>query len=273
MDIPYAPEPVLSKEIEIQLREKALLKKEAIYGEREKSFSPVIRLIMTIVAQSGGFLLLFILGTGILPPEGRGNIRFGFDFIRGISWRYVAISGAILFVGILVAAYARKFKHWHTDLVLLLFVALDIIMLLLLVYQQGGICRSMFLPVFFLIPTAYLIAERREKKYRWRRLLILALIVSCICFSYKVARNFPPGEPGLARTAVTGDAQFFVWTIPITDWETLAHTDFDRGLFYVSLISAFVPLFQILVVIIQERFGRKREEFLSDIDNPTLDTP
>jgi hypothetical protein len=260
-------------------KEISLVRKPEIYAGKRGDFTPGVRFIMVIVAQSGGFLLLFILGTGILPTSLRldmphaENIQVGFDFVRWVSWRYVVVSLSILTLGVVTASLTRQFRHWHADLVLLLFVFVDIWFLLMLVYQQGGICRSMFLPVFFLIPTAYLIAERRERAYRWRRVLILALIVSCIYLSYNVAKTFPPGEPGEVRTAVVGEANFFLWPwpIPITDWETLAHTSFDQALFYVSLISAFVPLLQILVVIIQERFKPDSTGTITDIDNPQLD--
>lgn len=276
MQIPRPPQPptIAGRE----LPELTLVRRKAeIYTEREKDFSPGVRFMMIIVAQSGGFLLLFVLGTGVLPTgsdlkiEHAENVKLGFDFVRWVSWRYVLVSIAILALGVVVASLTRAFKHWHADLVLLLFVGIDIWFLLMLVYQQGGICRSMFLPVFFLIPTAYLIAERRERAFRWRRVLILGLIVSCIWLSYSVARRFPPGEPGEIRTAVVGNANFVLWPwpIPITDWETLAHTSFDQALFYVSLISAFVPLLQILVVIIQERF--RHTQVIANIDDPQLD--
>jgi hypothetical protein len=163
---------------------------------------------------------------------------------------------------------------WHVDVVLILLVIVDIILTLLLVSQEGGLCRSMFLPVFFLIPTAYLIVERREPKFRWSRLVVLMAIVACICISYRVSKEHEPDLKVGLVTPAHGSLHILRWEIgEITDFETLSHTPYDKAIFYASLISAFIPIFQIFVEIVQDRFSTPRKVSAASIatsHQPTL---
>lgn len=250
-----------SKEAELEAREKKLQQREADLSEREEEFgeraidfSPTVRAIMTLAAQGLGFILLFVLGTGTFELTPQPDVVRGLQFIVNIGWKYLGLSLVICLIILLLAAYRKVFDNFSVDLMLLLFVGMDIVLLLLLVYQQGGLCRSMFLPVFFLIPTAYLIAERREKRYRWRRLLVLIIITACICSSYRVSVAFQPGAVGtLVKPAEGITPVFHWWSVSITDFCTLAHRDYDKAIFRASLISAFVPIIQILIVIFRVR--------------------
>src|SRR5207247_8772534 len=56
--------------------------------------------------------------------------------------------------------------HGAVDVSIVSFVTLDITLLLFLVCQEGGLCRSVFLPVYFLIPLAYMSVERDRKSTR-----------------------------------------------------------------------------------------------------------
>src|SRR6185503_10967833 len=104
---------------------------------------------------------------------------------------------------------------------------------------------------------------RREPVYRWRRLLVLIAIVACICFSYRVSKWHEPDlKTAIENRSITpaqGSVRIGVWEIQeITDFETLSHPAFDKAIFYASLISAFIPILQIGVEIVQDRFSKPK---------------
>jgi hypothetical protein len=224
-----------------------------------EAFSPKVRLFMTFTAQTLGFGLLFLLGFGIEFDVKNPAIEPGFQFIRKVAWWYLGLTVFCFAVPLTVTFIRRELTDRHVDIVLILLVVVDTILTLVLVSQEGGLCRSMFLPVFFLIPTAYLIVERREPIFRWRRLLVLMAIVACICFSYRVSKEHEPDlNLGLVKPA-HGAVAIWRWEIgEITDFETLSHTPYDKAIFYASLISAFIPIIQIGVEIVQDRFSTGR---------------
>lgn len=243
------------RERALAAREREVSQREAL-AAREKEFSPRVRLVITIVAQALGFLLLFILGFGLLKDFSNADVLRGYNFIRSIAWSYLAATISISALMLLLAYQQRKFTHFYADLILLSYVGVDLVLLLLLVCQEGGLCRSMFLPVFFLIPTAYLIAERREIRYRPRRVIVLLFIVSCICKSYTVARQHLPYSISPDMTPVArGLVTFWKWSVEITDFSALAHPYYDRAIFYASLISAFIPIIQIGLTMLRDRFS------------------
>jgi len=239
-----------------------------------EAFSAGVRLLMTLIAQTFGFGLLFLLGFGIDFDIKNPVIALGFQFIRTVVWWYLALTVFSFAVPLIVPFIRRELMDWHVDVVLILLVIVDIILTLLLVSQEGGLCRSMFLPVFFLIPTAYLIVERREPKFRWRRLVVLMAIVACICISYRVSKEHEPDLKVGLVTPAHGSLHILRWEIgEITDFETLSHTPYDKAIFYASLISAFIPIFQIFVEIVQDRFSTPRKVSAASIatsHQPTL---
>jgi hypothetical protein len=229
-----------------------------------EAFTPQIRLFMTFTAQTLGFGLLFLLGFGIEFDITNTDIRHGFEFIRKVVWWYLGLTVLCCAVPLSISFIKRELTDRHVDAVLILLVVLDTILTLVLVAQEGGLCRSMFLPVFFLIPTAYLIVERREPIFRWRRLIVLITIVACICFSYRVSKEHEPFlnlSPNCAAcmTPAQGVVRIWRWDVgKITDFETLSHAPYDKAMFYSSLISAFIPILQIFVEIVQDRFSKAK---------------
>lgn len=243
------------------------LEEQRMFGEPSVDFSPLVRAVLTLAAQALGFILLFVLGTGTFGVTTQPDIVRGLKFITDVCWVYLLLSLLIVTAYICYVAYKKEYEeHFPVDVMLLVYVGVDIVLLLLLVYQQGGLCRSMFLPVFFLIPTAYIIVERKERKYRWRRLLILVIITACICSSYHVAVTLPPSTVGTdAGPAEVGPAQgaisFLAWSLPdVTDFSSLSHAEYDKAIFRASLISAFVPIIQLLLVMFMARVGKPKPE-------------
>ncbi|HJR05961.1 MAG TPA: hypothetical protein VJ842_01595 [Pyrinomonadaceae bacterium] len=256
MEYPHDPEALAAKERELADMERELnaLKQKCI--ERTKDFSPTTRFAMTLAAQIIGYILLHILGGSVFSSR-LESIAPGLDFINHSANYYLLISFAIpLLVGI-HAYICRELKQFHVDIILLAYVTCDLVILLRLVCQQGGLCRSMFLPVFFLIPTAYMIAERREPKflYRLRRVLVLMAIVGCICTSYHVSEMLMPLTGNGAGQPIAGKVHLLWWSIEVTDFSTLAHGSYDQALYIASMISAFVPITQIGIIMVRERFS------------------
>lgn len=248
------PDALVAKERELRERERQLEASEQKYAQRNKDFNPSTRLLMAVAAQGAGYILLHILGVSIFL-SGQENIARGLDFINLSATYYIIISFAIpLAVGVHV--YIRtKLEQFHVDIILLAYVVVDLVILLRLVCQQGGLCRSMFLPVFFLIPTAYMIVERREPKlhFRIRRMLVLMAIVACICMSYHVSLELMPSDSS-AGQPVVGTVHLLGWSKEVTDFSTLAHRSYDKALFVASMISAFVPIVQLIIIATVDRF-------------------
>lgn len=240
------------REQQLVTREKAVARREKDFAEKDRGFDAKLRLVMAASAQVLGFFLLFILGMGIDWPIGTPEITRGYSFILRIAWIYLTVTIAFPAIVLVISLWQRKIKDGHTDIIMLGFVGVDLLLLLLLVKQEGGLCRSMFLPVFFLIPTAYLIVERRENRYRWRRLLVLLAIVGCICSSYRISKQHRPPENS-ANLHVAGSVLIFWHPKQITDFEALAHRQYDDAIFAASLVSAFIPIFQIIVLMARDR--------------------
>jgi len=260
-----------AKATQLKAWEDDLTDREEEFGERAVDFNPTVRASLTLAAQSLGFFLLFVLGTGTFevpaqPDKVQPDLIRGLNFIVNISWVYLILSSLIL-IGLLFYAYIKKGldSHKPVDIMLLLYVGMDIVLLLLLVHQQGGLCRSMFLPVFFLIPTAYLIVERREKVFRWRRLIVLAVIMGCICSAYRVSVILQP-LPSDSSLGVSNKTVWFLhhWPLQVTDFSMLAHADYDKAIFRASLISAFVPITQILIVMFRARIRKRKDNVPSE---------
>jgi len=250
------PESLADKDRKLADKDRELQALKQKLVEREKDFSPATRFLMTGAAQILGFILLISLGMFAFSPTEDKDIMRGLDFIRHSLIYYLIISLAIpLLVGIHIY-YRQELRHRQVDIILLLYVFFDLVILLFLVHQQGGLCRSMFLPVFFLIPTAYMIVERREHKFRWRRLVVLGAIVLCICRSYLVSRGLMPPSGVVAGQPVEGIVHFLWWSGQSTDFPIRAHHDYDTALFCASLISASVPIVQMVIIKVQERLNR-----------------
>lgn len=246
------PQPALHLVKELEPNEQRIL-------ATAEAFSPQVRLFMTFTAQTLGFGLLFLLGFGIEFDVKNPVIEPGFRFIRKVAWWYLGLTVFCFAAPLIVTFIKKELTDRHVDLILILLVVVDTILTLLLVSQEGGLCRSMFLPVFFLIPTAYLMVERREPIFRWRRLLVLFAILACICFSYRVSKEHEPDLNLALVNPAHGAVRLWRWEIEeITDFETLSHTPYDKAIFYASLISAFIPIFQIGVEIVQDRFSTAR---------------
>ncbi len=239
--------PALTAE-ELAEREQLLNARERALTVKEKGLGASARFTVTITAQVAGLILLFVLGGGTFPIDNQDIVR-GLYFIQTIMWWYLGVTlivPTVILLYALVCVRCDPLDHPYIDKILLTYVGIDLLLLLLLVCQEGGLCRSMFLPVFFLIPIAYLAAE--QPGHRVRKLLVLLSIVVCIVISYLVSRwTMPPqGTTNLQPAIPFGLGGR---TIHVTDFSTLAHASYDEAILYASLVSAFVPIIQIGLVM------------------------
>ena len=255
------------KQLSNRVKELAVKVKKA--DDEDKEYTPWIRFAMTLAAQIAGFFLLWLLGSNTFSIDAavdQPSIREGLEYIQGVERIYMAGSGIIiLIVGLLWWRYEKaedeKRYHFYVDIILRGFVLFDLVLLTFLVCQEGGLCRSMFLPVYFLIPTAYLTAERHNKKYRKYKLIILSLILGCIYISYRYAAWAQPPQSGSGLQPASGTFNLLGWWRPVnlTDFSTLAHRDYDEAVWYASCISALVPIIQNFSLLFLDKLKEKRQ--------------
>jgi hypothetical protein len=230
-------------------------------------YTPLIRFAITLTAQIGGFFLLWLLGSNTYSIDTavqQPSIREGLEYIQAVERVYMVGSGVIIISMVAMLWYLEEDpeKHRYVDIMLLLFVVFDLFLLLFLVCQEGGLCRSMFLPVYFLIPTAYLAAERHSKQFLKRKLAVLSLILVCIYISYRYAAWAQPPQSAQGLQPANGTFHLLGqwWPINLTDFSTLAHRDYDEAVWFASCISALVPIIQIAAVMGGDKLKEIRDK-------------
>ncbi len=154
--------------------------------------SPAARFWATIGAQVGGFFLLFALAIVFLlthaPNEQEGQVEFTAG-TRSILWAlvlYVVASLVATAPSVIQIIKSGKtvsqIEHAPVDRLIYFYLSIDIFILTVLVCQQGGLCTSPFLPVFFLIPTAYFAVERDENLMA--KVTVVSSIIAAILIGY-----------------------------------------------------------------------------------------
>ena len=199
----------------------------------ESGFAPNQRFWATLLAQGAGFAMLFILGDGTFTPK--ASIQVGLNWIISGMKIYLALSGIAFIAAGIGYVRERQLSHGHVDTAISICLFTDILLLAFLVCQQGGLCKSMFLPVLFLVPAAYLAVERPDALLR--KTVVLLAIVLCIVLSYYVSVRLQSGITTLP-----------VLKVGITDFQYNAHDEFDKALLIASVFSALTPLGQIALI-------------------------
>jgi hypothetical protein len=258
----------------------------------QRVLSPKARFQATVWTQVGGFLIFVVLL--LVFPLTNKEILKGLTYIERDILLYV-VGTVGIYLSPFCLAYFREcetYDELNVDIGIWLFVTLDICVLLFLVCQETGLCRSMFLPVFLLIPIAYIPVEHPEKRYRV--LLVLGMIVSgmIICYSMSDLAGFSllallPAYACFAavvvvlfygierkKVTVTRGTLFSIGLLTVasftpyllrnlelirafkvttTDFHTSAHYRYDIALFLLSLLSILIPLMQTVVIMYQRR--------------------
>jgi len=200
--------------------------------------TPLQRFLATNIAQFlGALLLLFI---GLIPFANDHQINIGI----GVTWiiYMMAVIFAALFAGggwaLWHAQKHNGLDHCCVNRTIWTYVIVDIVVVLFLVCQEGGLCRSIFVPLFFLIPIALMIVEPHDKLKRVY--IVLFVLIMCILISYMVSRYVGvPAESKVERLPLFGGR-----SLAVTYFSELAHPGYDVSVFIVSLISVVIPLFQ-----------------------------
>jgi lysylphosphatidylglycerol synthetase-like protein (DUF2156 family) len=206
-----------------------------------QELTPLQRFLASATAQGGGIILLLMIG--ILPFS---NTQL--NIALGVMWIIYAMAATTcgLLIGIALAAYrARKLgklDHRCVDRAITIYLVFDIVIVLFLVCQEGGLCRSIFIPLFFLIPIALMIVEPHDKMSRVY--VVLSVLVVCIIISYAVSRYVGTPNDSKIDALPLGGGRL----LPVTYFSELAHPGYDVSVFIVSLLSVIIPILQKLVI-------------------------
>jgi hypothetical protein len=193
--------------------------------------TPKERFWAAVGAQVAGILLFLFIGN--VFPVSHTELSEGLSWIHTMA--YIAFGALVvsLILGRLAKRWCKDFDSC-VDKVISVLLIFDIPIVLFLVCQQGGLSRSMFVPLFFLIPVAQLAVEQRGKRYRVYIgvfFIAVSLVISCL-----VSQGISPQNPTLKM--------FGLGSVPITDFSTLAVNRYATAILIVSLISLAIPLLQ-----------------------------
>jgi hypothetical protein len=199
------------------------------------------RWVAAATAQAIGVLLLATLIFWIFPiGAGDPTLNTGLEFLKTVTqWLFLASIFVFALCPVFNFFRVRKkktkcvFSHTAADVAIWSAVGADIAALTLLVCQQGGLCQSMLVPLFFLIPAAYLYVERPG---RWRaEILVLACIVVGIAVSHHYTSHASQTSPAL-------------WLgRPVSNFHLAAREAYDKGVFVVCLFSIVIMAVEIIV--------------------------
>lgn len=186
-----------------------------------------------VVTQFLGITLLVIIG--ILPFSwDQTDIKAGLSMIK---YSIGAAFGVLIF-GVIPAFISlcrkRDLRRFDIDWTILVFLVLDTLIILFLTWQQGGLTRSMFVPIFTVIPVAHLVIERSDsiRRVYWT---VLGILI-CIGFSFAISWSIA------ART----DLPILSW-IPVTDFSVLAPVDYQIASLIVNTASIVIIGAQVLM--------------------------
>jgi len=197
------------------------------------------RFWLAVGAQGAGILLLLSIGN--VFPAGQTDLSTGLDWIHIMGF----LGLGALVVGFLSSLVAKRWcqeAHSCVDSTIITFLLFDIPIVLFLVCQQGGLSRSMFVPLFFLIPGAHLAVERRQNRYRVY--IGVGLIALCLMVSCMVSRNTPLNLPTNVGQSDPTLRVYGSLATRITDFSILAPKRFALATLIVSLIALLIPMTQ-----------------------------
>lgn len=214
------------------------------------SLSATERFAATIAGQIGGLFVLLVVA--IPFPESQS------DIIPGKQWMEIAeiVIFLVLLLGIFLAlrhsrSCGGSFNDPCVNIAITTYLVFDIPILLFLVCQQGGICRSVLMPVFFLIPIAHMMVEKRKKWVYG----VLGAIVFCIFVGFLVSLyvGIPSGTNVKRFPSALGG-------IVITDFSGQSHTGYDWAIFISAVFSVLIPVIQQgFVLFVKTLFNKEVE--------------
>lgn len=186
---------------------------------------------------------IIIVVAGILPYLGYGtdldekerkNTKLGLKIV-GIAFLLVLVILIFQFIRALPFLRALPVGDKITDNfvenIFWWLIAVDIAALLFVVCQQGGLSRSAFIPMFFLMPAAYL-AVFTKYTNRYGIWILLISIVVCLSLSHLVSRK------------KMSELRFFSLRLNVTDFSTSHHKSYNWSFLIVSIVSLAIPALQ-----------------------------
>lgn len=150
-----------------------------------------------------------------------------------IKWTIgIALGTSVLGLVVISLPYKRngRLDHRSMNRALWLLVGVDLVALLFLVCQEGGLSRSMFFPMFFLIPAGYMVVEGPSKTKG--TYFVVAVTAACVLISFLVSASIP------------SKLDVILFSISTTDFASLDPTGYNQSLVMVSLVSLGIPAAQ-----------------------------
>jgi|ERR1044071_663292 hypothetical protein len=214
-----------------------------------------LRFWATVAAQVAGILLLFFIGIifeVFADPTDhmrRMAVASGMHAIFIIA--FLVLLGLVfgVYLSFNLAKKCGGVEHFYddpcVDKMLGAFLVIDIPLLTILVCLQGGLTKSIFFPLFFLIPVAHYAVEQRGKRHRvlWG----VEAIAVCMIISYAVS---------YFMASFKMQSLFGLSFLRITDFSALAPERYALAVLIVSLISLFIPVLQMRII----RFSPKKDK-------------
>jgi hypothetical protein len=204
--------------------------------------NPANRFWAAIAAQGLAVMLLFLIGfifeigyTSAKPI----SVESGLQYIWFIA--FLILIGLVVgfFLGFAPAHRCGSFEHPCVDKTVMVFLYCDIPLLTFLVCIQGGLSKSMFFPLFFLIPVAHKVVERDDRLDRVIRGTIAIGVGMLLCCVVSISVAYGVKNP-------------FSKVLSVTDYSTLTPARFAFALFLVSLISLLIPILQMKIIRMPE---------------------
>lgn len=194
-------------------------------------------LLAVLFTQSLGIIALGLIKDA-LGVACQANLKRGLKMLSGCC----GIATLALLGGgggpVLVALYRSQAWYANGEVIIWIFLFVDIGIIFFLVCQQGGLSRSVLIQVFFLIPVAHLAVEQNMYLV-W---CVFAVVVVCIVISNWVGRlvtaEVKKSTGVLPRFRLIGE---------ITDFQTLAPAEYDIALWRMSVISMLIVAVQVII--------------------------
>lgn len=196
------------------------------------------RLLGILAGQVAGWMLL--MSMVLFPFTGRdvddtkkNALNYGLKIIKIIIATIGILSLGFFFFMYRKIGSLNEFKDTHIDQVLWAFVIIDLFCLLVLVCQQGGLAHSMFLPIFFLIPSAFIIVVNPSNKLP-STFALLCIVLGCIVFSFRVSHNKERQSP--------------LFRLRIVNFSKICHKGYNWAFLITSVASIAIPGIQLWVM-------------------------
>lgn len=240
---------------------------------------PGNRFWATIAAQAGSVFLLFFIGIIFdigairapcpsVQPGAQVEAVALLDAAAKaeaveVGVQVIFVIALLVFIGLVVGSY-RGFKDARdcggefiescVEKTVTTFLIFDIPLLTILVCLEGGLTRSMFSPLFGLIPLAHYAVERRRKD----RVLkdILAVVIGII-ISFLVSIFITEGK---------------IWGwVTVTDFSSIARRQYALAILFVTLVSIMILILQMRLIRIPKTRPKSRRPPEDDRKSPLQD--